>query len=315
MKTFLIMKVLNRNIVKSVFSVLGLVAVALLPACFPDEVTGDLGKPPEAVLGAIVQADGYSVTLSNDTKTPTIAYYSIPALNLGFSDLTGESVDVGFIFPGTYEVKMLVTGHNGIDSAKVMVTTTEPDPTACDPATALGFIASCTSKTWRLLQDAGAYKVGPGPQDGSWWTSGAGDVTGRACEFHDEYTFYFDANGTFEYESFDDFYGDGYLGDNSSTCQPENNFTAVQEPWGSGTHKFAVIKGTGQAGLGQLKVIGLGAHIGLQKVTTNAEITDGPVSSITYDILSMTEDVTGDVIVIGANMGWGWWTFTLKEKI
>ena len=310
------MKLHSNKIIKSILLGASFAALLVMPSCFPDEVSGDLGAPPTPVLSTTVQGDGYTVTLINETSTPTIAYYSIPALNLGYSDLNGETVEVSFIFPGTYEIEMLVTGRNGKASTKVNVTTTQPDPNACDPSTALGFIASCTSKTWTLIQGAGAYKVGPGPNDGSWWTSGDGDVTGRDCEFHDEYTFAFDADGTFDYESFDDFYGDGYLGDNSHACQPESNFTATQAPWGSGTHKFAIIKGTGQAGLGQLKVIGLGAHIGLQKVTTNAEITGGPVESITYDILSMTQDaVNGDVLVIGCNMGWGWWTFTLQEKI
>jgi len=284
----------------------------LLDGCQPND-GGVLGSPPKANFNSAVDNNGYSVTLVNKTAGPNIAYWSVPGMNLGYSDLKGDTIKINFTFPGTYEVKMLAIGHGGMDSIKQNIITTQPDPDACLPTKALGFIASCTSKTWKLLPDAGAYKVGPAANDGSWWTNGAGDVSTRACEFDDEYTFSFNSAHTFVYKSYGDFYGDGYMGDNSNACQPESNFTSTQAPWGSGTFNFAVIEGGGYAHLGQLKVIGLGAHMGLQKVTTNAEVTSGPVGSITYDILSMTQDPGGDILVLGANMGWGWWTFTFKS--
>ena len=99
----------------------------------------------------------------------------------------------------------------------------------------------------------------------------------------------------------------------SASCEPESNFTPTQAPWGSGTFTYSVIDGTGVNKLGQLKVIGLGAHMGLQKVTSNGENTSGPVSAITYDIISMTQDPNGDILVLGINLGYGWWTFTFKS--
>ncbi|MBI1767864.1 MAG: hypothetical protein HYR67_05795 [Bacteroidetes bacterium] len=299
---------------KNIFSIgtLFMIGLVLLDACQPDKAA-ELGDPPKASFTSAVDANGYSVTLSNTSAGPTIAYWSVPGMNLGYSDLKGDVVTINFTFPGTYTVKMRAIGHGGMDSTKVDVTTTKPNPEACKSTAALGFIASCTSKKWKLIPAAGAYKIGPGPNDGSWWSNGAGDVTSRACEFDDEYTFSFDAAGTFVYNSHGDFYGDGYMGDNSNACQPESNFTAKQAPWGSGGHNYAVIPNAGLNKLGQLKVIGLGAHMGLQKVTTSSENASGPVSSITYDILSMTQDPNGDVLVLGANMGWGWWTFTFKS--
>lgn len=288
-----------------------IVGLVLLDACQPDKAS-ELGTPPKAAANSSVDANGYSVTLSNTSAGPTIAYWSVPGMNLGYSDLKGDVVTINFTFPGTYNVKMLAIGHGGMDSVKFDVTTTKPNPDACKSTTALGFIASCTSKKWHLIPAAGAYKVGPAANDGSWWSSGSGDVSGRACEFDDVYTFTFDAAGSFVYNSNGDFYADGYMGDNTNTCQAESNFTTTQKPWGSGSFHYAVIANAGLNKLGQLKVIGLGAHMGLQKVTTTAEVTSGPVSSITYDILSMTPDATGDVLVLGANMGWGWWTFTFK---
>lgn len=292
---------------------LSALAFSLLPSC-SKEATGSLGSLPKAAFNATVQSNGYSVALQNATSTPTIAYWKVPALNLGYSDLTGDTLTLNFTFPGTYNVQMLAEGQGGLDTLAKDVTTTQPNPYACDTAKALGFIASCTSKTWKLNPDAGAYKVGPsGPDDGSWWSSSVADVTTRSCEFDDEYTFSFDANGTFVYNSHGDFFGDGYMGDNTGTCQPESNYTAVQKPWGSGTFKFAVIEGAGVKKLGQLKVIGLGAHIGLQKVTNAGENTSGPVSSITYDIIRKLHMNGYDIMVLGVNLGYGWWTFTLRS--
>lgn len=304
------MKSYNSILKFSSLLILGVAAV--LDACQPDQ-GGSLGNPPKADFASTVGSNGYSVVLVNKSAGPNIAYWAIPGINLGFSDLKGDTIKLNFTFPGTYEVKMRAFGQGGVDSTKQMVTTTQADPSACDPTKALGFIASCTVKTWKLMPAAGAYQVGPNPNDGSWWSNGAGDVSARACEFDDEYKFTFNAAGTFVYNSHGDFFGDGYMGDNTSSCQPESNFTTTQKPWGSGTFKFSVIPGGGINKLGQLKLIGLGAHMGLQKVTEKGEISSGPVSAITYDILSMTQNSGGDVLVLGANFGGGWWTFTFKS--
>ena len=232
------------------------------------------------------------------------------------SYVQGKEVDtVYFPYQGIYKIKLFVFGQSGIDSASQDINVVASDPTAC-VGTALGFIASCTSKKWKLDPDAGAYKVGPGPNDGSWWTSGLGEVAGRSCEFNDEYTFEFSAASTFTYDNKGDFYGDGYLGNNTNSCQPSANYTAVQAPWGSGTFTYTFTQGAGVNGLGQLKVTGLGAHIGLQKVRNGAEVTTSPATSITYDVLAATHDVPGnyDLLTLGVAIGApGWWTFRLRS--
>ena len=50
--------------------------------------------------------------------------------------------------------------------------------------------------TWKMAPIMGAMKVGPYPDDGSWWSSSEGDVEGRACLFDDEYVF--NADGSFQ---------------------------------------------------------------------------------------------------------------------
>ncbi len=63
----------------------------------------------------------------------------IPAINLGYGDLQGDSVKVNFTFPGTYSVKMLVVGAGGIDSLSKTVTTTQPDGDCLNSDYCLGF--------------------------------------------------------------------------------------------------------------------------------------------------------------------------------
>jgi hypothetical protein len=106
------------------------------------------------------------------------------------------------------------------------------------------------------------------------------------------------------------------MGANGNDCETNSQFTTVQKPWGSGNFNYTVTEKSGSKSLGQVTVAGLGAHIGLQKVTSNGEVTSGPVSSITYDIIAMTHDAGGfDLIKLGValpNNG-GWWTFTLRS--
>ena len=228
---------------------------------------------------------------------------------------TGKAIDtVYFAYMGSYTVKLLVYGQSGMDSSSQVINVTANDPTAC-VGTPLGFITSCTAKKWKLDPDAAAYKVGPGPNDGSWWSNNFGDVAARSCEFNDEYTFTFSAARTFTYDNKVDFYGDGYLGNNSNACQPSSNYTAVQAPWGSGTFTYTFTPGAGIASLGQLTVTGLGAHIGLQKVRNGGEVTSGPATAITYDVLSATHVTVGnyDLLTLGVNIGGGWWTFRLRS--
>ncbi|HEV7782554.1 MAG TPA: hypothetical protein VGO58_14870 [Chitinophagaceae bacterium] len=228
----------------------------------------------------------------------------------------GKAIDtVYFPYQGAYTVRLFLYGQSGIDSAKQVITVAANDPAAC-AGTQLGFITSCTSKKWKLDPDAAAYKVGPGPNDGSWWSNNTGDVVSRSCEFNDEYVFAFSAARTFSYDNKGDFYGDGYLGDNSNTCQPSSNYTAAQAGWGSGSFTYNFTSNAGIASLGQLTVTGNGAHIGLQKVRNGGEVTSGPASSITYDVLAMTHITVGnyDLLTLGVAIGGGgWWTFRLRS--
>ena len=288
------------------------ILIVSLPSCKKEKIN-HLGRLPALDFAIIPDATNpNNITLVNTSPDAMIPYWRIG--NSG-SIQKGDSVKQTFIFSGTYPVTLFGAGQGGIDSITKEVVIANSDFNAC-VGTQLGFITSCTSKTWKLNPAGGAYKVGDaGPGAGNWWTSPDTEPAARVCEFNDEYTFSFDANGTFVYDNKGDFYGDGYLGNNTGSCQPSSNYTTAQAAWGSGTFKYSFTANAGVNKLGQLTVIGLGAHIGLQKVRNGAEVTSGPASSITYDVLSATHNPAGyDLLTLGVNIGGnGWWSFTLRS--
>jgi hypothetical protein len=232
--------------------------------------------------------------------------------------LQGDSAKMDFVFAGTYNVTMVVAGNGGLDSVTKSVTISQNDPSACSTGTQ-GFIAGCTLKTWRLDPIDGAEEVGPNENDGSWYHTMATDVSGpRGCDFNDEYTFSFNAAGSFQFNNKGDFYADSYIANSNNDCETDDKLSGSQVAWGSGSFSYTVSSTGGSAGLGQLTVAGLGAHIGFAKVQGNGkdDNTAGPsVSSITYDILSMTHNAAGnfDVLVLGVKTSYGAWTYTLRS--
>jgi len=281
-------------------------------ACKPDSMGSGLGAKPKPDFTIQQGANANAVVLVNKTPTAGIPYWKVVGTGQKF---TGDTAKLSFVFAGTYNVMLTVAGNGGLDSVVKPITIAQNDPNACN-GTAIGFLTGCGTKTWKLNPAAGAYKVGDAsPDAGNWWSSGAGDVPARSCEFNDTYTFTFNAAGTFVYDNKGDFYADGYMGANGNDCESNAQFTAIQKPWGSGNFNYTVTEKTGMKGLGRLTVSGLGAHIGLQKVTSNGEVTSGPVSSITYDILEMTHDPGGfDIIKLTVALpGSGWWTFALRS--
>ncbi|NWJ50217.1 MAG: hypothetical protein HXX14_05085 [Bacteroidetes bacterium] len=294
-------------------------------ACKPDSKIADLGAKPKADFNIVMGADGHSVMLVNKSNIAVMPYWKAADLNLGYSDLKGDTIKLNYTFPGTYTVQLLVAGSGGLDSISKTVTTTKADPTACSSTNPLGFLASCTQKTWKMNPAPGAFKVGQFAGGGEWWSSGAQEVIDRYCAFNDTYTFKFNASGDFMFDDKGDFFSDGYIGINpTTTCQTVNQYTTAQKPWGSGNFKYAVIPGGGIKGLGQIKVIGVGAHIGIPKAINNNETPNGATAtSVTYDIWSMQHvtDPNGDydLLMLTLHYGnWsateGWWTFTLRAN-
>lgn len=264
----------------------------------------------------IVDLGQGTVRLINTTNTPSIAQWTVVSSGQKF---TGDTVDANLIFAGNYDIELSIVAQGGMSSVVKSVTVSENDPEACSDSRALGFIAGCDTKTWKLNPAPGAFKVGPGPNSGEWWASGAGELVARSCEFDDEFTFAFNAEGTFNYDNKGDFFAEDYIGNKSGGCEPASNLTGDQALWNSGTFSFSVTEGTGVNKLGQLRLIGKGAHIGVKKAQNGGEYTAGPVGeSIVYDILAMERNVDGqgyDLLTIGVDIGGGgWWSFTLRSN-
>lgn len=289
--------------------------VVVFQACKKEGDDLTLNPLPTVNFEVVPGSDANTVILVNKTSSPSIPFWEVVSTG---QKLTGDSARLRLIFAGTYEVKLRAAAQGGLDSVTKTITIAASDPTACNPTNAIGFIASCTQKKWKLNPDAGAYKVGEGADAGNWWSSPFGEVAGRACEFNDEYTFSFNAAGTFVYDNKGDYFADNYLGPSNGSCQPNSSLLPGQALWASGNFSFTVIDGAGVKGLGQLRLNGRGAHIGLQKVHNGGETTSGPVgNSITYDIIEMTRNAGGmgyDILKVGTNIGGaGWWTFTLRS--
>ena len=286
---------------------------ALFQACKKEGEDNVLGPIPTPDFEIVQGTNANNLILVNKSTMPIIPYWEV---SNGLK-VAGDSAKINLAFAGTYQITLVGAGQGGLGTATKSITIAQSDPNACSPTQPLGFIASCTQKVWKLNPVAGAYKVGDAVGAGNWWSSTADDVTGRSCEFNDEYTFVFDGAGTFKYDNKGDFYADGSLGSNSFGCEPSANYTTAQKLWASGTFSYQILPG-GVKGLGQLKVTGAGAHIGLQKVRNGSENTAGTANSVTYDILEMTPNGGGaghDILVLGVAVASpGWWTFSLRSE-
>lgn len=293
----------------------GLMGIMVLQGCKIEGEDLHLETIPQPDFEAVDLGEG-KVRLINTTNTPSIAQWTVVSSGQKFS---GDTVEANLIFAGDYEVELSIVAQGGMSSVKKPISISENDPEACSDTRALGFIAGCNTKTWKLNPAPGAFKVGPGAGNGDWWASGAGDLAARSCEFNDEFTFSFNAEGTFNYDNKGDFFADGYLGNQTTGCEPATNLTGEQKLWNSGTFSFSVIEGTGVNKLGQLRVIGKGAHIGVKKAHNGGETATGPVNDyVLYDILAMEKNVDGqgyDLLTVGVHIGGdGWWSFTLRSN-
>jgi hypothetical protein len=274
----------------------------------------ELGPKPTVDFKVIEDTDPNNLILVSTSNMPVIPYWTV---STGLTPM-GDSAKVNFAKAGQYTIKMKAYGKGGVDSITKTITIAQNDPNACLPTKAAGFIASCTQKTWKLNPAAGTYAVGPNAGDGSWWSSGTADVASRSCEFNDTYTFNF-ATSVFSYDNKDDFYSDGYLGTvPSQGCQPASNLSGEQAFWKSNADYRYEVMGGGARGLGRLKLIGKGAHIGLQKAQSAGEFTAGPVGTENvYDILEMQINAGNsghDILKLGLFFGGGWWMFTLRSE-
>lgn len=289
---------------KKVLLVLFLAAIAsmALVSCRPEEDDKiALGDLPSADFSIQPTADPNRFLLIATTPEAFLFQW-----DLG-NGQKGDSSVIEAYYPnkGVYEVKLTAFSQGGYGKITKTVTVNADDPNACNGNLAL--LTNCGTKVWKLDPNPNALHVGPSLNE-TWWGNAAADVLARACHFNDEYVF--SADGVFRYDNKGDFWADTDGSGNVTPpglgltpgCHLASEWPTAFKAWDSGTHSFSVVGNT-------LTVSGLGAWIGLYKVGTSAEVVE-PQTSVSYTI----NELTANRMVISANLGFGFWRFTLVSN-
>ena len=157
------------------------------------------------------------------------------------------------------------------------------------------------SGTWRLAPQAGAMAVGPAAGDYSWWSNSDADVATRACLFDDE--FVLNEDGSFMNVQQTETWIETWQGAAAEGCgaaiAPHNGMNAA-------TWAFDETAGT-------VTLTGVGAHLGLAKVTNGAELAasgDAP-ASISYPVVISAD---GNTMTIEIAAGAAFWKFVLTKN-
>ena len=287
------------------FSVLA--ATAALVACEPS-VPGktELGPLPTADY-TMTYIDSNNIQLTSvNTGDPFLFQWEID----GVGTFEGEQADVFIPKIGVYDIKHSVFNQGGHATAEGQVEIFKDADFIC--AGAAEFLTDCTDRTWKLAPQAGSLWVGPSDASTTWWAIGGTAATDRPCAYDDEWTF--NSDGDMIYDTQGDIWAETYMGVATDGCQPESVLTGPKAAWASGTHGFEIILGGGPNGEDQIKVNGMGGFIGLPKAANSGEVSS-PVASITYDILSMTDDGTARYMEIQCNCTSLLWRFTLYSEL
>ena len=155
--------------------------------------------------------------------------------------------------------------------------------------------------TWKLAPVEGAFKVGPNPDDGSWWQNSVADLTTRACLFDDEYVF--NADGSFQNVLGADTWLETWQGVTADGCGAP---VAPHDGSASATYVH-------DASANTLTITGLGAYLGIAKAITGGELSvEGTAvpESRTFDV-HPTDDGS---LKLSISTGGGYWTFTFVKE-
>ena len=284
---------------------LGLLGIVVLgfTACEPNAGTKtELGALPVSDF-SYTMVDSNTIALTSEsTGDPFMFQWEIA----GVGSFTGENVEVLIPLIGTYDITHTVFNQGGHASSMDQVEIFKDADLPC--VGAIEYLTECTDRTWKLAPQVGALWVGP---DGNttWWANGAADVAARSCLFNDEWVFHED--GTMEYNTNGDIWGEPYLG-LTEACHPDSSLAGALTAWGSGTHTYEIIAATADHP-DQIRVIGTGAFMGIPKATNSGEVTT-PVSEVTYDILWMTDQNNDRYMEVEVNFGGGLWRYTFYSE-
>ncbi|HMV10815.1 MAG TPA: PKD domain-containing protein [Cyclobacteriaceae bacterium] len=304
---------------------LGFAAIAILAtqviSCKDDE---DSGKVIASFNYEADEADYKTIHFTNFSKN-----FSSVTWNFGDATATSSEEDPSHTYAedGTYTVVLTASGSGG-------TATFEQEIVIENPNAILDALAGSTSKTWKLLRDAstGRYPLLVGPLktdgatiDGQWWGMGRDndEIAIRSCMLNHEYTFT-RAGLTFERNLHGAMWAEGHgtkgqfpvenvcfdtTDPNNMKDKDDGSSLAV---WGDFEGTFSITPGTPN----KLKIDGLGAYMGIEKVGTDLEV-EAPQSSVTYNIEKLY-DGTVDTLMVRVNYKFnsgdalpgGYWMFT-----
>lgn len=237
------------------------------------------------VIATTIPPDGrilYTVDFGNPNDDADVFQTSGPMVSYEYPEETATyTIMVTASLPGRDDVS--------ITKDYTVIFTVEENPTDNPPIVG----------TWRLVPEAGAFGVGPGQGDVSWFSSSADDVVTRDCLFDDEYVI--NADGTFQNILGSETWLEPWQGSDPEACG-----TPVAPHDGSVTATWSFSGG-------ELTIEGAGAFMGLAKVFNGGELTnpaDAP-DSITY-LATLSEDGLSMTLEIQVE-GDGWWTFNFAK--
>ena len=283
---------------------LGLLGIVVLgfTACEPNTKT-ELGALPVSDF-SYTMVDSNTIALTSEsTGDPFMFQWDIA----GVGSFTGENAEVLIPLIGTYDITHTVFNQGGHASSMDQVEIFKDADIPC--VGAIEYLTECSSRTWKLAPEEGACWVAP-DANGFWWQNSTADVALRSCLFNDEWVFHED--GTMEYKTNGDIWGEPYMGLSAESCIAESALPSAVSAWGSGTHTFEIIPATADHP-DQLRVIGTGAFMGFPKAANGQEVSS-PVNEVTYDILYMTDQNNNRYMQIEVNYTVGIWRFKFYSE-
>ncbi len=282
------------------FLLLGVVALVSLNSCKKDEEEEPESSDPVASFQYEISPTNFlEVTFTNFSQNATSYLW-----DFGDGETSTEEDPVHvYAEAGDYTVKLTASNDASVSADySEAITITDPDE-------AFKLLTGEVSKTWKLYREGVSMSLGPDASDPAGWWAGLENDGARPCLYYQEFTFFFD--GTYEFDDKGMFWGEFGVFDgkwNFEICfeaTPENMINKDDEDvsaWLSGVHSFTYDPSAGTATLE-----GLGAWIGIPKLTTSGETTV-PVQSTTFNV-EITQETDYDLMTVTFDYGdGGFWT-------
>ncbi len=286
-----------------------ILSLFLIGSCSDDEGDGPGVSSTDPIASfqfEIAENDFNTVSFTNFSDNADSYSWDFGDTNMS----TEESPTHTYADAGDFVVTLTATNSSTSHTASKTVT-------IVDPNSAIKDLTGETSKVWKLSRNIAEeeypLQVGPADKSAIWWAFGLNDPIGaRPCLMEEEYIF--STDGTFTYDSKGSVFADYGIWneDIAGQCIDDSDATLMTGPngedlsaWGSGTFSFNY-----DPAAGSLTVTGLGAHVGLPKVGSDAEYST-PQSAVTYAVTSLETDGPVDKMYLETTIDGGYWQFLL----